>query len=100
MARLTLDTRYINQSLEDLSMRLAAAMAWMKGKQGPIPLEIPEPFNHPVGHHGPSIREVCLQPDPVLEECSEIGILMGILKAMPKPARKAPKAKGTSRSRK
>lgn len=95
MAEVEVETRYINDCLADLLQMVNRAIAWTSKNAGEkVTLEIPEPFDHPVRDHKPSTVRVCLAQDPILEECSDIGILMGVLDAMRKPRRKTPRAKG------
>jgi hypothetical protein len=89
MAELPVDSRYIRRSLEDLLEKVKAAVAWAKEKEGAnVTLQIPEPYYQSVDTNGPTTRRPCIGGPGTIEECSDVGILIGVLDAMKKPARK------------
>lgn len=96
MATVTLETTLIRKLLSDLSKKVDDATNWLP-KRKEITLEIPEPYDHLI-QAAPHSRKPCLAP-PICDECADIGILLGILDAMKKPARKAREARPTKRPR-
>jgi hypothetical protein len=98
MAKVTLETTYIMESLVDLAKKILDAIAWVPIKQQ-ITLEIPEPFDHPVRDHKPAAGPPC-GVGPILEECSDIGILLGVLGAMTGAGKKGSGTKGKTKPRK
>jgi hypothetical protein len=100
MATMDLPRDYVTSSLEDLQKRLNRALKWARQGDETIPLRISTPFDHPVREHKPQNPTPCGVP-PILEDCSEIGILMGVLEEMPRPhsPRRRPKAAAKQGSR-
>ncbi|HEY3349079.1 MAG TPA: hypothetical protein VGM13_04835 [Thermoanaerobaculia bacterium] len=76
MAEVTLKTQDLKDALENLSKKVKSAAAWLPN-QPEIKIEIPDPFPYP----GPDATRPCFGPPPQ-GEFGEIGLLMGILKAM------------------
>lgn len=97
MAKVPVDTSVIKDSLADLLKKTADALVWVPIKKE-IELEIPEPFDHPVREHKPAATSPPCLIGPSLEECADIGILMGVLNAMTKPGKKPSRPKGKHRS--
>lgn len=100
MARVTVEAAFVRKSLDDLLMKVTSAIAWAKKKEKGgkgIILEIPEPYNHLLDVK-PYIRESCFVP-PIPEECGDIGVLMGVLRAMPKPRKKPSKVSDQPKAR-
>lgn len=85
--RLPVDT--IRGALDDLAKKIQTALRSLPPGGGEeITLEIPEPFFHIV-EFGPHKAVVCLTPPP-FEECSDFGILLGLLKGRSFSGKKNP----------
>jgi hypothetical protein len=81
MAQVIMKSKDIKKSLIHLSLRIKAAIDWIdSGPAREMTLEVPDPFGHAKWQPG---GPPCFLPE-TQDDCGNIGVLMGVVVAMPR----------------